>query len=182
MATSEHTPAPENQQEEWRPAVGLEGVYEVSDLGRVRRVGKMRGTRVGHILTCTKDRSGYSKVKLSRDDVDYTRKVHRLVAEAFLGPIPDGLVVNHKDSNPGNNRADNLEYITQKANMEHCVAAGRSSRGKGVRGAQLTEAKVRAIRCLRQQGETSAAIAAQFGIHIRTVGRIVNRRIWSNVE
>ena len=96
----------------WKAINGYEGVYEVSNMGNVRRDGKK-------LKLQTRRRDGYIEVQLYKHNIAASQKVHRLVAEAFL-PNPNGLpVVNHKDENPSNNRADNLEWCTQKYNCEY---------------------------------------------------------------
>ena len=87
--------------EKWLSVVGYEGLYEVSNLGRIRRIRIVEPTRKKH---------GYMQVSLkSSTGARKSLRVHRIVAEAFI-PNPEGKPqVNHKDENPENNRADNLE-------------------------------------------------------------------------
>lgn len=108
--------------EEWRPVVGYEGLYEVSNLGRVRSLdryvkGKGESYRLhkGKVLSPGIKSDGYLIVNLQRR-MFY---VHRLVTEAFL-PNPDNLPeVNHKDEDKTNNRVDNLELCDHKYNMNY---------------------------------------------------------------
>lgn len=109
--------------EEWRPVDGYPG-YEVSSLGRVRSWRTHRGVPGPRILKPGRGSKGYLVVRLA----GAAQKVHRLVAEAFLGPMPDGLQTRHLDSNNQNNAAANLAYGTQLENMadrvalkDHCV-------------------------------------------------------------
>jgi len=94
----------------WKDVVGYEGVYEVSDHGRVRRV------RTGLVLSPGRDKKGYTNVGLCVDGKPIRVKVHHLVMEAFVGKRPNGLVINHIDENPRNNHVSNLEYVTQSYN------------------------------------------------------------------
>ena len=99
--------------EEWRPVVGYEGLYEVSNLGRVRN------SRTGRIRKITFDQDGYLQLSLFRKGSNVCRKVHRLVAMAFI-PNPDNLpCINHKDENPANNCVDNLEWCTHQYNNNY---------------------------------------------------------------
>src|SRR3972149_1183071 len=118
--------------EVWSPISGYEGWYSVSSLGRIRRDAPYRNTFAGRIL-CQSMVRGYPQVKLSRDNTVVQKKIHSLVAEAFLGIRPDGAEVNHRDANKANNAAENLEYVTPKENREHAKALGLYPRlvGKG---------------------------------------------------
>jgi hypothetical protein len=109
--------------EEWRPVVGFEGRYEVSNLGRVRsvdtRVSSGQGrTRIakGRVFALfLGDR--YAKANLKVDGKQHNSYVHRLVAAAFIGPCPDGMEVCHNNGDPFDNRVDNLRYDTHAANV-----------------------------------------------------------------
>ena len=108
------------EQEQWKPIEGTDGGYEVSNLGRV--MSKMQ--RNPRIMPQTIQRSGYRYVTLHVNNKPTCRRVHRLVAQAFL-PNPEGLKeVNHKDGNKDNNRADNLEWCTRSHNVKHSFDTG----------------------------------------------------------
>lgn len=101
--------------EEWRPVVGSGGKYQVSNLGQVKGP---TGRLLKHYIT----RDGYHDVSLCIHSKEVQRKVHRIVAEAFLpedyAPYPEK-EVNHKDGNKDNNCVDNLEMVTHQGNMNH---------------------------------------------------------------
>lgn len=108
----------------WKDIKGYEGIYQVSDLGRVRslKFGKER------ILVGRKDSDGYLRVGLCKDGKEKTCRVHRLVAEAFI-PNPDGLPqVNHKDERKSNNVASNLEWCDCKYNINYGMRTERISK------------------------------------------------------
>ncbi len=110
----------------WEPLAGRFAgyLYEISSRGRVRSC--RRGWRAGRLLTPFPDKDGYLRVNLYDDARALVQTpVHSLVAEAFLGPRPSGMTVNHKDFNKGNNAVENLEYKTSPENTEHARAAGR---------------------------------------------------------
>ncbi len=111
--------------EEWRDIAGFEGLYQVSNLGRVkclehkcpgRYKGKFRTVKE-HLMTCVENKTnGYIYVTLSNLDRGRTFTVHRLVANAFI-PNPENLpVLNHKDEDKHNNSVDNLEWCTSLYN------------------------------------------------------------------
>lgn len=120
------------QMEEWRPVVGWEGLYEVSDLGRVRSVARIvtrRGGRPYRVRECIRKasvdaRSGYAELPLCRDGEGKTHRVHVLVLEAFAGPRPDGNYGRHLNGNPSDNRLENLAWGTPTQNNYDAVAHG----------------------------------------------------------
>lgn len=106
--------------ETWRPVVGYEGYYEVSERGRVRSMTRLdnHGRRkVGRVLRAGVAGNGYLLVSLWRDGIAASRTVHSLVAEAFIGPRPEGMDVCHADGDRLNPVATNLRYDTRSANL-----------------------------------------------------------------
>lgn len=114
----------------WKPVLGYEGYYEVSDHGRVRRIAGGRGAKPGRILRQnTNGPSGHLWVTLYRECVGEKFYVHRLVAVAFLDG-PAGPVVRHKDDDPANNTPENLAWGTQADNVHDMHRAGRARNGR----------------------------------------------------
>lgn len=106
-----------SKEEIWKSVKGYEGLYEVSNFGRVRSLP--RNTTSGKILKPVKTKEGYLRVDLSKKGRGNLSFVHRLVAETFLDN-PDNLpCVNHRDENPLNNRVENLEWCTHLYNMNY---------------------------------------------------------------
>lgn len=107
----------DKQEEIWRDVIGYEGMYQISNIGRVKSFYKK-----GRILKPRDDNRGYYSVNLSKDKIHKNRSIHVLVAMAFLGHIPCGfkLVVNHIDGNKLNNTVDNLEIVTNRQNSSTC--------------------------------------------------------------
>ena len=137
-------------QEEWRPVVGFEGLYEVSDRGRVRSLDRVdsRGWRFkGRVMRCASDARGYRRVRLSRAGTQSTRLVHRLVAEAHIGPPPTGArLVRHLNDDPNDNRVENLSYGTDADNKLDAIRNGlnvNSSKASCLRGHLLSGANKR---------------------------------------
>ena len=111
--------------EVWKPVAGYEGSYEVSSFGRVRSlersefIGPYIRLRKGKIMRQKLTKYGYLEVTLFKNNKPSTKKVHRLVAEAFL-PNPDNLPeVNHRDEDKTNNAVWNLEWCSSKYNMNY---------------------------------------------------------------
>lgn len=115
----------------WLPVVGFEGLYEVSDDGRVqslpRTVAHARGPRkrVGKELSHLILKGGHHVVRLYRGKGAENRQVHHLVLEAFVGPRPPGMDGLHWDDDPDNNTLPNLRWDTASENMHDKVRNGR---------------------------------------------------------
>lgn len=126
-------------QEQWLPVVGYEGIYEVSDHGRVRSVlrskicsnGVTRTVR-GRLLSPTpRKNGGHLQVQLYGDNGDqWTVRVHQLVLAAFVGPCPDGMEVRHLNGDPADNRAANLAYGTRAQNVADALRHGTHSEAR----------------------------------------------------
>lgn len=113
--------------EVWRPVSGYVGIYEVSNLGRVRSVTRVTSTghhRRGKVLSPSSS-TGHLFVNLFRAGASEKKYVHRLVMGAFVGPLPDGLEVCHNDGDPTNNTTGNLRYDTHSENNRDTVRHGR---------------------------------------------------------
>ena len=108
----------------WLPIPGYEGLYEVSEDGRVRSLGKR-----GKMLKPFPVR-GYSKVHLSKDATSRHRGVHQLVMLAFEGPPPEGMEVCHEDGNKANNHRSNLRYDTPSANGRDRIRHGTCAQSR----------------------------------------------------
>lgn len=175
--------------ERWLPVVGFEGLYEVSDMGNVRSVkrqvrvvGRWGSEEVrtysSRKLKTHKAPSGYVRVVLSASGRLTTRTVHSLVAEAFLGPVPEGQEVRHKNGRANQNRLSNLVYGTRSQNREDSRRHGTLAVGEKIAQAKLTTDQVRALRAASGRHE---ALAYAFGISRTQVSRIKRRENWSHV-
>lgn len=129
----------------WKSVNGFEGLYMVSNLGRIKSLPR-NGTRKNGSILKPAIRGNYLFVRLTGNRLDKKCSVHRLVAEAFIPNPSNKPLVNHKDGNKLNNNANNLEWCTQSENMIHardclywdlrsenkrkkCSIAGKKARG-----------------------------------------------------
>ena len=165
--------------ERWLPVVGFEGIYDVSDFGRVRSIMKRKNTLVGRILKPSLNASGYRHVGLHKDGKHNTLRVHRLAMMAFIGPCPNGEQINHIDGNKINNRLDNLEYVTASENTRHALSLGLrvALRGEAHCNSKLKETDVHKIRALFGK-KTHAEIAEIFNVSRRNISHIANGSTW----
>lgn len=158
--------------EEWRDVVGFEGLYKVSNFGRIQTVktGKIKEQTISKTdnrpyLSLWKN----NKIKVCRP--------HKLVMEAFVSLRPEGLECCHNDGNPQNNHWSNLRWDTPKNNHADKVKHGTTNRGEQCGTAKLTLEQVRAI---RQDTRLQRIIAAEYGVKDNTISRIKSFKRWAH--
>lgn len=170
--------------EEWRDVDGYEGVYRVSSRGRVMRVAGGMGAIPGRVLRPQRAGRGYLQVILCVNCRVETKKVHRLVAEAFLPRPPGCNEVNHKNGDKTDNRVENLEWVTHSQNLKHAhrVLGVKAVRGEAHGCSKLTRHDVKKIRRLYAAGNhTYQELGEMFGVASPTIGQIVRREHWKHI-
>jgi hypothetical protein len=116
--------------EEWKAIEGYEGYYQISNLGKVKSLSRKRegngkkGIIKERILKTTTNSDGYHCVKLYKNGIKTTYRVHRIVAETFINGIKGKDFVNHRDGNKSNNKVENLEWCTFSENIRHAYDTG----------------------------------------------------------
>jgi hypothetical protein len=168
---------------EWRSIPGWPE-YQVSDAGEVRRVGSASGAHVGRILRQLRNRkTGYFSVCLSQKCVQVRIDVHRLVAMAFHGPQPSANHrVAHNDGSRTNNHASNLRWATQSENLRDCREHGTALLGARNPMSRLDDVDVKSIRRMKTIGIPRSVIAEGFGLHKRSVFRILAGHNWGHLQ
>jgi len=122
--------------EEWKPIKGFEGIYEVSNKGRVKSLSRIvvhrnrTQPKSERILKNNTNKGGYNMVVLCKNNRTYPKLVHRLVAEAFIPNPLNKAVIDHIDTNPQNNNVENLRWVTIKENCLNPLTREKSSRSK----------------------------------------------------
>ena len=180
--------------EEWRPVVGYEDCYVVSNTGRVKAIPRIVKCNRGFFHRGEKELGvhrlpkGYLYVGLVHADYSKPRKikqhyVHRLVAAAFIGHPPVGCEVNHINCDKNDNRPSNLEYITRKENMQHAHRNGliRSPRGEMGGNAKIKETDAIKICEMLACGLGTFAIAKMTGYTVCTIEPIKQNRTWKHL-
>jgi len=170
----------------WGDVIGYEGLYQVSDRGRVKRVAGGQGAQAGRVLKPQLNTvTGYLHVGLSQDGKVSRKYVHRLVLEAHVGSAPspkhEG---NHKSGDRANNRVENLEWVTRAENERHAFRelGHEGAKGEANGSAILTRDDVIEIRELWATGEyLQRELAEMFGISEGAIGHIVRRETWKEV-
>lgn len=160
--------------EQWKPVVGFEGIYEVSNLGRVKT---LKTNRIKKPTPNNKDKR--LLVLLWKENKYKAMKVHRLVLTAFVGPNPLGMECCHNDGNARNNRLDNLRWDTPSSNQHDRTIHGTSNRGERCASSKLKECQVREIIA---DPRPHPQIAAQYGVRANTICRIKSGARWAWIQ
>ena len=174
------------EDERWLPAVGFEGLYSVSDRGRVRgedrfvtsRWGTPKRQR-GQILKQHPGPHGYMVVTLSIQGDSRPLFVPSLVLKAFVGPRPDGQETCHYDGVNTNNSASNLRWGTHTSNCADKLRHGTDQRGESHPRAKLNELQVRSILASR---EPARVFSVMYGIAESVIWKIRKREIWAHIK
>ena len=167
--------------EEWKQIAGYEGMYDVSNKGRVRSYHKFGNGRRDEPkpLKPHLNRYGYPEVTLCKETTHKQCVIHRLVAGAFLGN-PDGLPqIDHINGIKTDNRVENLEYVTPRENTIRAAKLGLKPSGEKHGMHKLTRENVEEMRRLYESGYYSQReLGKMFGVSHTVVGDIVRYKTW----
>jgi len=177
--------------ETWKDIAGYEGLYQISNTGRVKSMAKTVRCKNGatnsyreRVMAKSKKPSGEVKITLSKGGKSKTLLVHRLVAIHFIPNPMNKPEVNHIDGVRDNNVVSNLEWVTSSENQQHAYRIGlqEGRKGSAHHMARLTEPDVEKIRQMYASGKLlQREIANMYGVRENLVSRIVNRKIWRHV-
>ncbi len=188
----------ETEKEIWKDVVGYEGLYQVSNLGRVKSLAR---SVISHytdrkpiVTTNRKERimkqflykTGYLYTGLAKNRVKKKYKIHRLVAMAFIPNPENKPMVNHIDGNPLNNRVENLEWCTNQENQIHAIKTGlNKSIGVNSHWSKFTEEQIRYIRAnfkLRDKDFSCVALAKKFNVTPTVISFIMKGKTYQSVK
>lgn len=173
--------------ERWLPVVGYDGLYEVSDHGRIKSYHTSNRWPIApHFMNPSSARTVALVVNLRKNGESKVRLVHHLVMTAFVGPRPEGKECCHNDGNFRNNRLENLRWDTHLANHEDSVRHGTYKLPPGLKGvhaprAVLSEDDVRCIRAEPNFRGVLTMLSKAFGISNGHVHNIRSGRQMSSV-
>ena len=171
----------------WKPIVGYEGVYEVSDCGEVKSLDRVdcRGNYLkSRKMRLSNSTKGYKGVGLHMQGVRASYQVHRLVASAFLPNVQNKPQVNHIDGDKANNNLANLEWCTNGENQIHAFANGlnKSKIGSEHYSSKLTELEAQYAIWWLEAGMTCRDVAKTIDIKEVTISKIKQKRSWKHLH
>ena len=172
----------------WKAVVGYEGLYEISSIGGVRSVARVTPhghRRRGAPMKTRPDRDGYLVVCLTKLGVPLTRKVHRLVLQAFIGPSPSEHVAAHLNAKRDDCRVENLSWVTPKENirqMDEVHFTRRVLRGEDSKWSRLAAGDVRRIRESALFGAKRSDLAKAYGVCVANIRMILIGASWSHLN
>ena len=169
--------------ENWMPVVGYEGLYEVSDLGRVKSLARRTRTiKVKERILKPVNVYGYQTVQLCKEGAIKGKRIHRLVLETFVGPCPEGCEASHRfDNDRTNNTLDNLCWETRSVNLDRKREHGTHQQGERHGCHRLLEADVYLARLMEKMGWQQRHLADYFGVAQSTMWAALRGKTWSHL-
>jgi hypothetical protein len=163
----------------WKSIEGFDGIYEVSNLGRVKSL-KRKYSDDDKIRKFSISK-GYIRYYLSINAITKPFSAHRLVALAFIHNPENKPQVNHIDGNKLNNRVDNLEWVTSSENQNHALKTGLiiPNCGQNHYRKKLTDKDVLEI---RNSNLSESKLSLQYKINRATIGKIKRLESWKHLK
>lgn len=161
--------------EEWTDIKDYEGLYQVSNFGRVRSLDRLDGSNhrlKGRILKPIKQTHGYLHVCLYKNGSQSIKKIHRLVAQAFISNPENKLDVNHIDENKTNNMLSNLEWVTRKENVNHGTRNERAGKSNSI---AIIATNIKTGESTEFYGSNECA--RQFGLSQGNIAKVLKGRL-----
>lgn len=174
----------------WKDIKGYEGMYKISangDVQSLNRVVESENNKNGRThmringkrLDPTETQTGYLTVVLFKNGKRVRKRVHRLVAQAFISNPENKPQVNHKDGDKKNNNASNLEWVTSGENEKHALENGLKPSGERCGKSKLKLKEVKLIRQRYKKKEISMQkLADEHSVTVQTISAIINRKTW----
>jgi hypothetical protein len=166
----------------WKPVLGFEGFYEVSQEGQIRSIArqhpKIKRWMGGGIVKPILGSRGYFVINLTKTGVRKQLFLHKIVLEAFIGLRPIGYESCHNDGNPLNCRIENLRWDTKSNNHQDKKKHGTWQVGEKANNVKLTNLIVLEIRSKKL---TASQAVKEYGLSLTNAKRIVNFQTWKHL-
>jgi hypothetical protein len=179
-------------QEIWKDIPDFEGLYQVSNLGRIKSLERYWLSGRKNILKRLHKekilngrlKGNYLQVRLSKNGKDYWKSIHRIVISTFLEK--SNLDVNHKNGIKIDNKLENLEYCTKQENMQHAMATGLLVHKNGKKIVTLTPNQVYRIKWIKKYIKVEygywTKLAKSLNVSLKVISRICNNNSWKQLE
>tara|TARA_R110000796_G_scaffold171070_3_gene288036 strand:+ start:63 stop:584 length:522 start_codon:yes stop_codon:yes gene_type:complete len=172
-------------EEIWKDIKDYEGIYQVSNLGNVKSLGRVvlrkNDTKIKlkeKILKPGKSKSGYLIISLYKNKRGKSHIVHRLIINTFI-PCLDKKEVNHIDGDKSNNKLDNLEWCDRSYNIKHAYDNNlKSNKGSEVSWAKLTDSDILDI---RKSIDNNSILGEKYNVSKGHISKIRNIRVWKHI-
>lgn len=175
----------------WKNIEGYDGLYEISNYGRVKRLCKSVTNSFGTfiskeiILNGNISKRGYVKQTLTKNGKGKTYLIHRLVAQAYLPNLESKEMVNHINGIKSDNKVSNLEWCTGSENIQHALDTKLliPRKGSNIYFSKFIEKDVSIIlyKCLVNKINPNV-IAKELNTNNRTITDMIKRRTWKHIE
>lgn len=185
--------------EVWQDIPGYEGVYQASDMGRIRGIDRFDSSgkfRTGKVLKQRTNKHGYKQLVLSKNGIVRTHIVHVIICTVFNGHKPDNHEVSHKNGIKTDNRKDNVYWKTHAENERDKILHGtipkgdrngkytkpnKTPRGERIGTSKLSVEDILKIRSLHRDGLGCIRISKIFGVSKTSILNIINRKTWNHI-
>ena len=173
--------------ETWENIQNYDGMYQVSNLGRIKSLDRItfnNNMLIGRLMKNRKDKDGYLLITLSKNGKVKTFKIHRLVAEAFMSNLDNLPQINHKNGIKSDNYVENLEWCDNSYNQRHALETGLRimPRGESHYISYLKEIDIINIRQLKKEGISDNELALKYNVSSGHIWSIANRKCWKHIE
>ena len=171
--------------EEFKDIKGYEGLYQISNFGRIKSLKRDCGNQycdIDKILSLKMDSYGYPQQVLCKNGKRKSHKIHRLVAIHFIENIENKAQINHINGIKTDNNVTNLEWTTMSENIVHAYSLRLIDR-RGVKNtmSKLNESQVLEIRKMKELGASISDIKNVFNVSISVIYNIIKRKLWPHI-
>lgn len=172
-------------EEIYKDILGFEGLYQISNLGKVKSCLKQvfrrnrYCTQYEKVMKNSLTKKGYHRIELCKDGKSRFYLVHKLVARMFLGECSENMQIRHLDGNKINNNLENLKYGTAKENSDDKIIHGTKIRGSKVGTSKLKDEDIINIRELNKKGISQGELAKIYKVTQPAISYIISKRNWN---